>query len=33
VLKHEIPDRDEMAEQLQTIERESKRCGELVKSC
>jgi two-component system NtrC family sensor kinase len=32
LLKHEVPERDEMAEQLQTIERESKRCGELVKS-
>jgi two-component system, NtrC family, sensor kinase len=32
LLKHEIPGRDEMAEQLQTIERESKRCGDLVKS-
>jgi len=32
VLKHDIPDRDEVAEQLQTIERESKRCGELVKN-
>jgi two-component system NtrC family sensor kinase len=32
LLKHEIPGRDEMAEQVQTIERESKRCGELVKS-
>ncbi|MBZ5619775.1 MAG: HAMP domain-containing protein [Acidobacteriia bacterium] len=30
--KHEIPGRDEMAEQLQTIERESKRCGDLVKN-
>ena len=30
--KHEVPNRDEMAEQLQTIERESKRCGELVKN-
>src|SRR5262249_52391169 len=29
LLKHDIPNRDEMAEQLQTIERESKRCGEL----
>jgi two-component system NtrC family sensor kinase len=28
----EFEGRDEMAEQLQTIERESKRCGELVKS-
>jgi len=32
ILKHEIPGRDDLAEQLQTIERESKRCGELVKS-
>jgi two-component system NtrC family sensor kinase len=32
LLKHEIPGRDEMAEQLQTIERESKRCGDLVKN-
>jgi two-component system NtrC family sensor kinase len=32
LLKHEIPGRDELAEQLQTIERESKRCGELVKN-
>jgi two-component system NtrC family sensor kinase len=32
LLKHDLPDRDEMAEQLQTIERESKRCGELVKN-
>jgi two-component system NtrC family sensor kinase len=32
VLKHDMPDRDEVAEQLQTIERESKRCGELVKN-
>lgn len=32
LLKHELPSRDEMAEQLQTIERESKRCGELVKN-
>ena len=32
VQKLEFPGRDEMAEQLQTIERESKRCGELVKS-
>ena len=32
MLKRDIPDRDEMAEQLQTIERESKRCGELVKN-
>lgn len=32
VLKSEMANRDEMAEQLQTIERESKRCGELVKN-
>jgi len=32
ILKHEIPGRDDLVEQLQTIERESKRCGELVKS-
>ena len=32
LLKHEVPARDEMAEQLQTIERESKRCGDLVKN-
>jgi two-component system NtrC family sensor kinase len=32
LLKHDVPQRDEMAEQLQTIERESKRCGELVKN-
>ena len=32
LLKHEIPGRDELVEQLQTIERESKRCGELVKT-
>jgi two-component system, NtrC family, sensor kinase len=32
LLKHEVPKRDEMAEQLQTIERESKRCGDLVKN-
>jgi two-component system NtrC family sensor kinase len=32
LLKHDIPGREDMAEQLQTIERESKRCGELVKS-
>lgn len=30
--KHQIPGRDEMAEQLGTIERESKRCGDLVKN-
>ncbi len=32
LLKHELPGRDELAEQLQTIERESKRCGDLVKN-
>jgi two-component system NtrC family sensor kinase len=32
IRKHEIPGRDELAEQLQTIERESKRCGDLVKN-
>jgi two-component system NtrC family sensor kinase len=32
LLKHDIPCRDEMAEQIQTIERESKRCGDLVKN-
>jgi two-component system NtrC family sensor kinase len=32
LMKHEFPQRDELAEQLQTIERESKRCGELVKN-
>jgi two-component system NtrC family sensor kinase len=32
LLKHDLPQRDEMAEQLQTIERESKRCGDLVKN-
>jgi two-component system NtrC family sensor kinase len=31
LLKHEIPGRDELAEQLQIIERESRRCGDLVK--
>jgi two-component system NtrC family sensor kinase len=30
--KLDVPNRDEMAEQLQTIERESKRCGDLVKN-
>jgi two-component system NtrC family sensor kinase len=30
--KHEVANRDEMVEQLQTIERESKRCGDLVKN-
>jgi two-component system NtrC family sensor kinase len=32
LLKQEFAERDEMAEQLQTIERESKRCGDLVKN-
>jgi two-component system NtrC family sensor kinase len=32
IVKHDIPARDEIAEQLQTIERESKRCGDLVKN-
>ncbi|MGA2267787.1 MAG: ATP-binding protein [Bryobacteraceae bacterium] len=32
LLKQEFPERDELAGQLQTIERESKRCGDLVKS-
>ena len=32
LMKHDVPARDEMAEQLQTIERESKRCGDLVKN-
>jgi two-component system NtrC family sensor kinase len=32
VQKHDIPARDELVEQLQTIERESKRCGDLVKN-
>ena len=32
LLKHDLPNRDDLAEQLQTIERESKRCGELVKN-
>jgi two-component system NtrC family sensor kinase len=32
LLKAEVPGRDEMAEHLQIIERESKRCGDLVKS-
>jgi two-component system NtrC family sensor kinase len=32
LMKHEIPGRDSLAEQLQTIERESKRCGDLVKN-
>jgi two-component system NtrC family sensor kinase len=30
--KHEIPGRDQLTEQLETIERESKRCGDLVKN-
>lgn len=30
--KHEVPGRDEMLEQLGIIERESKRCGDLVKN-
>ncbi|PWT98917.1 MAG: two-component sensor histidine kinase [Terriglobia bacterium] len=32
LLKHDLPARDEMAAQLETIERESRRCGELVKN-
>jgi two-component system NtrC family sensor kinase len=32
LVKHELPQRDELVEQVQTIERESKRCGELVKN-
>jgi two-component system NtrC family sensor kinase len=32
LLKLDIPGRDELAGQLQTIERESKRCGDLVKN-
>ena len=32
LLKHDIPGRDELAEQLTTIERESKRCGDIVKN-
>jgi len=32
LLKHEVPKREEMAEQLQIIERESKRCGDMVKN-
>jgi two-component system NtrC family sensor kinase len=32
LMKHDIPGRDDLAEQLQTIERESKRCGDLVKN-
>jgi two-component system NtrC family sensor kinase len=30
--KREVPNRDEMVDQLRTIERESKRCGDLVKN-
>ncbi len=32
IQKHDLPTRDELVEQLQTIERESKRCGEIVKN-
>ncbi len=32
LLKHDLPGRDELADQLRTIERESKRCGDLVKN-
>jgi two-component system NtrC family sensor kinase len=32
VAKHDIPNRADLTEQLQTIERESKRCGDLVKN-
>ena len=32
IQKQEFPRRDELAEQLQTIEHESKRCGDLVKN-
>jgi two-component system NtrC family sensor kinase len=32
LMKQEIRGRDELVEQMQTIERESKRCGELVKT-
>lgn len=32
LVKHEFAERDELCEQVQTIERESKRCGELVKN-
>jgi two-component system NtrC family sensor kinase len=32
LMKHELTGRDELVEQLQTIERESKRCGDLVKN-
>ncbi|MDE3168086.1 MAG: HAMP domain-containing protein [Acidobacteriota bacterium] len=32
LMRQDFSERDEMAEQLQTIERESKRCGDLVKN-
>jgi len=32
LLKHDLPERDDLADQLRTIERESKRCGDLVKN-
>jgi two-component system NtrC family sensor kinase len=32
LMKHEIPGRAELVEQLEIIERESKRCGDLVKN-
>ncbi len=32
ILKHDFDGRDELSDQLQTIERESKRCGDLVKN-
>ena len=32
IRKHELPNREELEEQIQTIERESKRCGDLVKN-
>jgi len=32
IQRRDVPDRDGLVEQLQTIERESKRCGELVKN-
>ncbi len=32
IRKHDIPGREDLAGQLETIERESKRCGELVKN-
>jgi two-component system NtrC family sensor kinase len=32
LMKLEVPGREEMADQLETIERESKRCGDLVKN-